>query len=236
GLLRIDDPSIDGRYALSYNETSCKWEYRKIIRQINRGLRSTIVVRTTRGNLTCTKDHPLMTMGGWRRAEMIRAGDYIYAPVVAAARSLCRRHGGGGIAAIEQRENICPLENTYAGTATKRRKRSTLLESRSFWRNRRCARAGAADGYQCSRARFLPGKCLSMGNATNGWTTHLYGGTGRHSPEGRILRAGAVSCLRNPSGCCLELYWETTPSDSLMAGVGIQGWHLPTDSCRKNGP
>jgi DNA polymerase III subunit gamma/tau len=88
GLLRIDDPTLKGKKVLSYNDSQEVWEYKKVLRWLDRGTRQTFTIRTTNRELRCTANHLIRTDRGWIAAENVKEGMKILSPVnVAAAHS-----------------------------------------------------------------------------------------------------------------------------------------------------
>lgn len=88
GLLRIDDPSIQGKQVLSYNESSQIWEYKQVLRWIERGNKLTLTIKTRDREIRCTDNHLIRTEQGWIKAKNVKEGMKILSPVNAdAARS-----------------------------------------------------------------------------------------------------------------------------------------------------
>jgi DNA polymerase-3 subunit gamma/tau len=81
GHLRIDDPSINGKQVLSYNDSTGKWEYKKVLRWLERGERQTLVIKTTNREIRCTGNHLIRTEQGWIPARDIKEGVKILSPV-----------------------------------------------------------------------------------------------------------------------------------------------------------
>jgi DNA polymerase-3 subunit gamma/tau len=77
GLVRIDNPAIVGKNALSYNETNERWEFKLITRQWIKGKRRTLVIKTAGTEIRCTPEHLIRTNHGWKKAETIQPGDRI---------------------------------------------------------------------------------------------------------------------------------------------------------------
>ncbi|QUS61656.1 DNA polymerase III subunit gamma/tau [Synechocystis sp. PCC 7338] len=91
GLMSIDNPQIKGQEALSYNENLQQWEYKKILRWLDRGEKKTLIIKTKNSTVRCTGNHLIRTEEGWTKAEDIAPGMKILSPVnvdVVQAKSL----------------------------------------------------------------------------------------------------------------------------------------------------
>lgn len=89
GLIRISEfPLYSPKLVLSFNEALSRWEYRRIIRWIPRGMRKTLEVRAGTIVIRCTPEHLFLTMQGWVEAAALSVGMRILSPVpVGAERS-----------------------------------------------------------------------------------------------------------------------------------------------------
>ncbi|AFZ59934.1 DNA polymerase III subunit gamma/tau [Anabaena cylindrica FACHB-243] len=81
GLVRIDNPSIEGKKVLSYNDSSGKWEFKKIVRWLDQGEKQTLVIKTTNRDIRCTSNHLIRTEQGWIPARDVKEGVKILSPV-----------------------------------------------------------------------------------------------------------------------------------------------------------
>jgi len=81
GLMRIDNPNINGKKVLSYNDSSGKWEFKKVIRWLDQGERQTLVIKTTNHEIRCTGNHLIRTDRGWIAAKDVKEGMRILSPV-----------------------------------------------------------------------------------------------------------------------------------------------------------
>jgi len=81
GLVRIDDPSLQGKQALSYNEASGQWEFRPILRWLDQGEREILEIQTSHRKIRCTGNHLIRTDIGWVAAKDIKKGVKILSPV-----------------------------------------------------------------------------------------------------------------------------------------------------------
>ena len=80
GLLRIDNPTIQGKQVLSYNNFSGYWEFKPVVRWFDRGSKQTVVIQTTHQEIRCTANHLIRTETGWLRAEKLQPGMQIVSP------------------------------------------------------------------------------------------------------------------------------------------------------------
>jgi DNA polymerase III subunit gamma/tau len=77
GWMRIDDPNIINKKALSYNEKTQQWEFKAITRHWSKGQRKTLVIKTATTEIRCTPEHLIRTENGWKKAESIQIGEKI---------------------------------------------------------------------------------------------------------------------------------------------------------------
>ncbi len=80
GLMRIDNPQLQGKQVLSYNDPSGAWEYKTVIRWLDQGTRETLVIKTNRRAIQCTPNHLLRTNQGWQAANAISGQTAILSP------------------------------------------------------------------------------------------------------------------------------------------------------------
>ena len=81
GLMRIDDINIVGLSILTFNENTEHWEWKKCLKQINKGAQKTIRVKTSFGEIECTPDHKILTTSGWKQACQLKPGDKLLNPL-----------------------------------------------------------------------------------------------------------------------------------------------------------
>ena len=81
GYVRIDDPTIKGKKVLSYNDALNIWEYKKVLRWLDRGLRQTLTIKTANREIDCTANHLIRTNTGWIQAKNVKEGMKILSPV-----------------------------------------------------------------------------------------------------------------------------------------------------------
>ena len=88
GLMRIDNPKLRGKLVLSYNESTQVWEYKKVLRWLERGTKETLVIKTSNHLIRCTKNHLIRTDKGWIEAGNVKEGMKVLSPVNADAVSI----------------------------------------------------------------------------------------------------------------------------------------------------
>ncbi len=81
GLMRIDDPDLQGKKALSYNENTSQWEFKPILRWLDQGVRQTMILKTGSREIRCTGNHLIRTETGWIPARNVKEGMKILSPV-----------------------------------------------------------------------------------------------------------------------------------------------------------
>ncbi|MCA2658610.1 MAG: DNA polymerase III subunit gamma/tau [Microcystis sp. M049S2] len=81
GLIPINHPEILGKRVLSYNESSGEWEYKKVLRWLNRGVKATLTIQTRNRTINCTGNHLIRTEKAWIQAKNLKIGDQILSPV-----------------------------------------------------------------------------------------------------------------------------------------------------------
>ncbi|MEA5485334.1 MULTISPECIES: DNA polymerase III subunit gamma/tau [Pseudanabaena] len=81
GLMRIDDQDLLGKQVLSYNESYAQWEYKKVLRWLDRGVKPTLIIKTNQRSIQCTGNHLIRTESGWTPASNIKVGMNILSPV-----------------------------------------------------------------------------------------------------------------------------------------------------------
>ncbi|MEP0907726.1 hypothetical protein NC969_19620 [Leptolyngbya subtilissima ST-M1] len=85
GLVRIDDPSIEGKQVLSYNDQTASWEFKRALRWLDQGTRDILEIQTTHRKIRCTGNHLIRTDQGWVAARDIKSGSKILSPAPVAA-------------------------------------------------------------------------------------------------------------------------------------------------------
>ncbi len=74
GLMRIDNSELKGKKVLSYNENTNIWEYKTVIRWLERGTKKTLTIKTGNYQIRCTANHLIRTETGWIEAEKLKEG------------------------------------------------------------------------------------------------------------------------------------------------------------------
>lgn len=82
GLMRIDNPSLKGKTVLSYKENTKAWEYKKVLRWLERGTKETLIIKTRTHQIRCTENHLIRTERGWIEAKNVKKGMKILSPVI----------------------------------------------------------------------------------------------------------------------------------------------------------
>lgn len=80
GVMRMDDPKLQGKTVLSYNETRATWEEQRVLRWLQQGVKSTLQLETTHCAIRCTENHLLRTEQGWMPARYLQVGMKILSP------------------------------------------------------------------------------------------------------------------------------------------------------------
>jgi DNA polymerase III subunit gamma/tau len=87
GWMRIDDRTLADRQVLSYNELQQIWEWKKVLRWIDRGAKATLTIATTHRKISCTGNHLIGTDRGWIKAQELKPGMKILAPLLSPSNS-----------------------------------------------------------------------------------------------------------------------------------------------------
>ncbi|HEY9881647.1 MAG TPA: DNA polymerase III subunit gamma/tau [Leptolyngbyaceae cyanobacterium] len=129
GLFRIDDPAIEGKQALSYNETSGHWEFKEVVRCLNQGERQILEIQTTHRKIRCTGNHLIRTNQGWVAAKDVSEGVRILSPALVSRDWL----GGTWMTAPSaSRQKVVPKSN-YTQKDILSQKTSSLLSGLMTW-------------------------------------------------------------------------------------------------------
>jgi len=81
GMMRMDNPDLEGKAVLSYNNRTGKWEYQNVLRWLNQGIKSTLAIQTTHHQIRCTQNHLIGTEQQWIQAKYLQPGMTILSPV-----------------------------------------------------------------------------------------------------------------------------------------------------------
>ncbi|MFM7888840.1 MAG: DNA polymerase III subunit gamma/tau, partial [Pseudanabaena sp.] len=80
GLMRIDNQDLLGKQVLSYNESLSTWEYKKVLRWLDRDVKPTLIIKTNQRSIQCTGNHLIRTESGWISASNVTIGMNILSP------------------------------------------------------------------------------------------------------------------------------------------------------------
>ena len=217
GLMRIDDPDIKGKKVLSYNDSSEKWEFKKVVRWLDQGERQTVVIKTTNREIRCTGNHLIRTEQGWIAAKNVKEGAKILSPV--------------NVDAEPSFTNLEPmdapgdlLEDTSSKAIHTDKNHTTLPLSLSKPNPlNRSALAGVA------KSLMSPAICSKR---AMGLRVFSHAGKSIHTKkdtESGIIAQKSLSpmpkfCNQTPLGLSTELCLETVPSLIQTNIVGSPGW------------
>ncbi len=62
---------------LSFNEHTKRFEYKEIIRAMERGNKDLVEIHASKRRIKCTENHKFLTAKGWKEAGQIQAGEYV---------------------------------------------------------------------------------------------------------------------------------------------------------------
>ncbi|AFZ00947.1 DNA polymerase III subunit gamma/tau [Calothrix sp. PCC 6303] len=116
GFVRIDDAKIVGKKALSYNDFTGDWEYKKVVRWFNQGHRQTLAIKTTNGEIRCTGNHLIRTDAGWIQAKDVKEGMRILSPANAVAEPSFTNMvsmGASGNLSEDTSSNVIPTDKKH---------------------------------------------------------------------------------------------------------------------------
>ena len=81
GTMRMDNPNLKGKAVLSYNDSTGKWEYQRVLRWLNQGVKPTLDIQTTNRQIRCTDNHLIRTDKEWIQAKYLQAGMKLLSPL-----------------------------------------------------------------------------------------------------------------------------------------------------------
>jgi DNA polymerase III subunit gamma/tau len=81
GWMQIENRALIDRQVLSYNERLSKWEWKRVLRWLERGEKPTLTIKTTQREIRCTGNHLIGTDRGWIKAQDLKPGMKILAPI-----------------------------------------------------------------------------------------------------------------------------------------------------------
>ncbi|MEB3181927.1 MAG: DNA polymerase III subunit gamma/tau [Nostocaceae cyanobacterium] len=237
GHLRIDDPSIKGKQVLSYNDSTGEWEYKKVLRWLERGERQTLVIKTTNREIRCTGNHLIRTDRGWIPARDVKEGVKILSPAnVDAAPSFTNSalmDVPEGLLADTSSKAIPTGKNLTIGKPSFNKRKhsvpSVLADVEKSW---------MSPPFYNKKAKALKASCLAGKNTL----------TRKDTVSGNIEQKNS-SLRRNfsqhkPLGLSTAPYWEIVPSltqtntaDSpdwlgLMEKISRNGWNIKPIACK----
>ena len=234
GLIRIDNPEIQGKQVLSYNDQTGAWEFKKVLRWFDQGVRPTYLIKTTSREIRCTGNHLIRTDQGWKPAAELQPGMKILSPhpvkdyrpsgpswshsdlnvPVAVARdyksprSLAKR--------VLNTSNATGRNTLQSKTTTK------SLVSQTNWQNWKNTNPVVLVGAEnnsaflstCSRDRNQ--RALQVSKAIGDGTP-----TSRATASGQLVPTTSSTtsnpCPQKPWGLFTALYWVTVPSPTPTA-------------------
>ena len=81
GLIPIKNSNLKGKMVLTYNDITGVWEYKKVLRWLERGIKETLVIKAGNHKIRCTENHLIRTAKGWIEAKNVKEGMKILSPV-----------------------------------------------------------------------------------------------------------------------------------------------------------
>ncbi|MDA0269328.1 MAG: DNA polymerase III subunit gamma/tau, partial [Cyanobacteria bacterium] len=228
GLMRIDDPQIQGQQVLSYDDKLGAWEFKPVLRWLDQGTRDILEIQTTHRKIRCTGNHLIRTEQGWVAAKDIKTGVKILSPApVAAGRSSTK------LAPIDARAALLEVTSSRATPTVKSLTASTI----SLRKQSRFDPAASVDAAKSWVSRSFCNK-REKGSAA-------FSPTGKGTPSRRATAIGsseprntwmplAPSPL-NTSALSTARSWETGQSLIPTPTVDFPDWPGPTASNSKTG-
>jgi DNA polymerase-3 subunit gamma/tau len=227
GLIRLDEPSLLGKQVLSYNEEFVRWEYKKVLRWLDRGIKPTLIIKTNHRSIQCTGNHLIRTESGWMQASNLKEGTKILSPVPVDAKRLFINMGQTDVFA-----NTLKVINS---TEISLESRPTAL--RQFFRELSIFRYVLADVEtswkflnSCfKRVKDYKVSCLT-GSATPTRNIMAFGNI-----EQKNMLLSQEAYLSSYLGLFTAHCWETLPLVTQTNTVDSQDLHGRTVINRKNG-
>ena len=103
GEKKISDRSLLGKEVLSYNEQKETWEYKKVVRWLERGIKPTLTIIAGNTSLRCTTNHLIRTGTGWVAAQNLQPGMSILSPLISPFDQ------GSPLASLDKGGSLSPL-------------------------------------------------------------------------------------------------------------------------------
>lgn len=217
GLVRIDNPQIEGQHVLSYNEQTGDWEYKKALRWLDQGTRDILEIQTTHRRIRCTGNHLIRTNVGWVAARDVKEGMTILSPVTAvAAPSSTNTVLMGEFAALSEAINSKAIhtgERTIAPT-------TSLLKQSRF------APCANADVARSSRSPNIFSKKVTASAAFSptGNDTLSQKGTVAGNLEPRTIWQRQASYLTGYLASFMGRFWEMGQSPIPTSTAAFPDW------------
>ena len=217
GSLRIDDPKIVGRRALSYNETLKMWEFKKIVRLLDQGKRPTYTVETNQSKIRCTGNHLIRTSTGWIAAKDLKEGMRILSPANVDAAPLSSSTEPIDVS-VGFSEGISSRGIPQGKSLTALRPFSALWSLSAPY-----APVAAENDLECLNSCSRKGTVLKVFSRTGkGILTVEDTAFGRSEPKTSSIASEVYPQLA--WGLSMGLCWETVPSPFQTHIVDFQGW------------
>jgi DNA polymerase III subunit gamma/tau len=228
GLMRIDNPTLRGKKVLSYNESLRKWEYKKVLRWLERGTKPTLIIKTNATEIRCTSNHWIRSDRGWIQAKDLEKGMKILSPVLVDA--------GHSFLNMEQMDKSVDLfEDTNS------RKIDTVKDRTISWLS------------STKHKKFNPAVPVVV-EKNSGFQiscnkkvkeSEVFSLTGKNTPIQKVMESGSKglkNLLPMPSlwklqnwGLFMEHYLEMEVLPTLTKTVGSRDWLGLTEKSSKNG-
>ncbi|OKH50557.1 DNA polymerase III subunit gamma/tau [Phormidium tenue] len=228
GLVRIDDPAIEGKQVLSYDDQIGVWEFKRVLRWLDQGTRDILEIQTTHRRIRCTGNHLIRTDQGWVAARDIKSGSKILSPApVAAAPSSTE------LALID--DSGVSYEGTSLG-ATPKAKNLTAL-SLSLSKLNSCgqgANAAVAKSWVSQNSCSKKGKD-SKAFKVIGKNTLTERGMGFGISEPSTLTNSSNHFLPKPLGLSTALCWGIDPSFLPTNTADFPAWPGPMENSNGHG-
>ncbi|WP_346290313.1 DNA polymerase III subunit gamma/tau [Sphaerothrix gracilis] len=228
GLLRIDDPSLQGKQALSYNETSAQWQYKPILRWLDQGVRPILEIETTQRKIRCTENHLIRTASGWIAARDVKEKTKILSPAPADAVPLFT--SGEPMAASA----VLPKDISLKATPTA--ESSTTLSS--FWNKQSCCvpfvSVDAVENWTFLSSYSKKAKVFKAFNPI-GTDTPINEDTELGSFELRNLSLKQAAYRLKSWALSMGRFWEMVRLPIPISTADFRDWHGLTDKSSSHG-
>jgi len=218
GLVRLDDPTIEGKQALSYNESSGNWEFKRVVRWLDQGERDILEIQTSHRKIRCTGNHLIRTDQGWVAARDVSEGVRILSPAPAAVERLSTNSElTGDYAVLPEGISLRAIPTVKGPTAL----------SISLSRLTPSGPSAAVDvekNWISQNSSSKKGKGLGASNVI-GNTILIRKATGFGSLELKNLSVEQERYHQTSSASSMEPFWGTVPSAIPTPIADFQGCH-----------